>query len=138
MGIRLSHIVCEKQRLKIVFQICRIFPRIFSSDECMQTPLSTTCTTSANGAASSLPATVAAKCDTTTCNLLQTCMTTPADAACTITDSTSVPVKVTNLDKCMTSIDDSTCAASYGVTGNLVSSGGSGMVGWIQQFSKFS
>ena len=33
---------------------------------------------------------------------LQTCLTTPADAACTITAAASVPTLVQNLDTCMT------------------------------------
>ena len=50
----------------------------------------------------------------------------------------SVPALVTNLDKCMTSVEDATCTASYGSSSNLISGGGSGMVGWIQQFSKIT
>ena len=37
----------------------------------------------------------------------------------------------------MTSVDDAVCSASYGVNANLISGGGSGMVGWVQQFSKY-
>ena len=50
----------------------------------------------------------------------------------------SVPALLTNLDKCMTSVEDATCTASYGSSTNLISGGGSGMVGWIQQLSKIS
>ena len=72
------------------------------------------------------------------CSLLQTCLTTPADSSCSISEATSVPALVTNLDKCMTSVEDATCTASYGSSANLISGGGSGMVGWIQQLSKIS
>ncbi len=44
--------------------------------------------------------------------------------------------QVTNLDKCMESIEDSTCTATYGASTNLVSSGGEGMVAWLQQLSQ--
>jgi len=95
-------------------------------ESCMATPTDTSCTsTTLDDTSASLPQKV---------TLLDTCMTTPSDAACTIkTTTTSVPYKVTNLDKCMESIDDATCTASYGQTSYYVSSGGKGMVGWIQQ-----
>ena len=45
---------------------------------------------------------------------------------------------MTNVDKCMTSVDDTVCSASYGATSNLITSGGTGLVGYIHQFSKLS
>ena len=35
------------------------------------------------------------------------------------------------------SVDSAACTASYGASANLVSGGGSGMVGWVQQFSEY-
>ena len=62
-------------------------------------------------------------------------MTTPADtSSCPISATTSVPAKLNQLDKCMTDIDDAACDASYGQ--ELVTAGKSGLVGWVQQFSK--
>ena len=100
----------------------------------MQQPTTAGCTGSANGGTGSLPASLSAKCDQSTCTLLTNCLTTPADASCTITATTSVPTKLNQLDKCMTSIDDATCTASYGQ--EVVSAGKTGLVGWVQQLSK--
>ena len=103
----------------------------------MGAPTSSACTSSSVGGAGSLPVLVASKCDASTCSLLQTCITFPSDAACSISSTAgSVPSLVTSLDSCMTSVEATACSASYGASSNLISSGGSGMVGWIQQFSK--
>merc|ERR1712203_390955 len=98
-------------------------------ESCMATPTDSSCSdTTLDDTADSLPQKV---------TLFDTCMTTPSDAACTLSSTTtSVPYKVTNLDKCMESIDDATCTASYGQTSNYISSGGTGMVGWIQQIKQ--
>ena len=40
------------------------------------------------------------------------------------------------MDKCMTSIEDSTCTSSYGSTTEYISSGGTSLVGWVQQLSE--
>ena len=80
------------------------------------------------------PSSNSAKCDQSTCTLLTNCLTTPADVSCTITAATSVPTKLNQLDKCMTSIDDATYTASYGQ--EVVSAGKTGLVGWVQQLSK--
>ena len=45
--------------------------------------------------------------------------------------------QVTNMDSCMTSIEDSECTSSYGATSNYVSNSGSSLVGWVQQLSMF-
>jgi len=103
--------------------------------DCMTDPASADCSATYSSP-SSLPVVVAGKCEGSVCSLLETCLTTPADGACTITQSSSLPALVTNLDRCMTSIEDSTCTASYGSPASLVSAGGSGVVGWIQQFKK--
>ena len=76
------------------------------------------------------------KCEAGVCSLLETCLTSPSDPACTITDPSSVPTILNNLDRCMASIEDTACTASYGSPGGLVSGGGSSMVGWIQQLSR--
>ena len=42
---------------------------------------------------------------------------------------------ITQVDKCMTNIDDATCtSSSYGST--LVAGGGTGLVAWTKQLSK--
>ena len=88
---------------------------------------------------------LAAKCDTTTCTTLtsdmtiaKACLTNPSASGCSTTYSaaSTLPGIVTNVDKCMTSVSDSTCTASYGASANLITSGGSGMVGYIQQLSR--
>ena len=45
---------------------------------------------------------------------------------------------MTNIDSCMTSIEDSSCTDSYGKTDNYVSNKGSSasLIGWVQQLSK--
>ena len=45
--------------------------------------------------------------------------------------------KVTNMDSCMTSIEDGSCTSSYGATSKYVSKGGSSLVGWVQQLSEW-
>ena len=42
-----------------------------------------------------------------------------------------------NVDKCMTNVEDTDCTASYGVSANLVSSGGKSIVGYVKQLSKY-
>ena len=99
---------------------------------------SSTCTT--------LTASLATKCDSSTCSTLSTdmtavkaCLTDPSAAGCTGTYSaaTTLPGIAKNVDKCMTSVSDATCTASYGADARLPSSSGSGMVGYIQQLSKW-
>ena len=70
--------------------------------------------------------------------IVKACLTDPSATGCSTTYSASstLPGIVTNVDKCMTSVSDSTCTASYGASTNLLTSGGSGMVGYIQQLSK--
>ena len=42
---------------------------------------------------------------------------------------------MSNLDKCMTNVDDSTCTASYGAS--LVKDGGKGIVAYVKQLSEY-
>ena len=122
---------------------------------CMSDPASTACT-SVYSSSSSLPTSISS------ISSLKSCMTDPSSNSCTSTFSgtSSLPgivwqahifvflitgkLKsllsflgiVTNVDKCMTSVDDADCTASYGATSNLITSGGTGLVGYIHQFSK--
>ena len=48
-----------------------------------------------------------------------------------------VLVMLKNVDKCMTNVEDTDCTASYGVSANLVSSGGKSIVGYVKQLSKY-
>ena len=48
-----------------------------------------------------------------------------------------VSVMLKNVDKCMTNVEDTDCTASYGVSANLVSSGGKSIVGYVKQLSKY-
>ena len=70
--------------------------------------------------------------------IVKACLTDPSASGCSTTYSaaSTLPGIVTNVDKCMTSVSDSTCTASYGASSNLITSGGSGLVGYIQQLSK--
>lgn len=115
-----------------------------SMSSCMTNPTATACTT-AYSASTTLPKVLTAKCDTTTCTTLtsdmtivKACLTDPSASGCSTTYSaaSTLPGIVTNVDKCMTSVSDSTCTASYGASSNLITSGGSGLVGYIQQLNK--
>ena len=66
------------------------------------------------------------------------------DDYCRTTDAISIIAflifllsKVTNMDSCMTSIEDGSCTSSYGATSKYVSKGGSSLVGWVQQLSEW-
>ena len=106
---------------------------------CMASPAGSACSSSSVGGAGSLPVLVASKCDASTCSLLQSCLTSPSDPGCSLASTAgSLPSLVTSLDACMTSVEAASCTASYGASSNLISAGGSGMVGWIQQLSKIT
>ena len=44
---------------------------------------------------------------------------------------------LSQVDKCMTNVEDTTCTASYGANANLVSSGGKSIVGYVKQLSEY-
>ena len=44
---------------------------------------------------------------------------------------------LSQVDKCMTNVEDTACTASYGANANLVSSGGKSIVGYVTQLSKY-
>ena len=44
---------------------------------------------------------------------------------------------LSQVDKCMTNVEDTTCTASYGASANLVSGGGKSIVGYVKQLSEY-
>ena len=70
---------------------------------------------------------------------VKACLTDPSASSCTTDYSaaTTLPAIVKNTDKCMKDVSDSTCTSTYGASSYLITSGGKGMVGYIEQLSKF-
>jgi len=117
---------------------------VTTSNNCFTNPADSSCT-SVYSASTTLPQVLAGKCSTSTCTTLNTdmttvkaCLTDPSASSCTTDYSaaTTLPAIVKNTDKCMKDVSDSTCTSTYGASSYLITSGGKGMVGYIEQLNK--